>query len=69
MLKTRKNYRMAVMDSPAIPLVASPVPPAALPGWSLPRGSEPDALAAAFAAGIALKSLDDLVQFAHIWAG
>ncbi|WP_337182501.1 DUF1403 family protein [Shinella sp.] len=57
------------MDSP----VASPVPaPAlipALPGWTLPRGREPDELAAAFAAGIALKSLDDLVRSAPAWAG
>jgi hypothetical protein len=60
---------MAVMDSPATPLVASPVLPAALPGWTLPRGRAPDDLAAAFAAGIALKSLDDLVRSAPAWAG
>ena len=57
------------MDSPVTPLVASPVFPAALPGWTLPRGREPDDLAAAFAAGIALKSLDDLVRSAPVWAG
>lgn len=57
------------MDSPITPLVASPILPAALPGWTLPRGSEPGALAAAFAAGIALKSLDDLVRAAPVWAG
>ncbi len=56
------------MDSPVTPLVASPVLPAALPGWILPRGREPDALAAAFAAGIALKSLDDLVRSTPVWA-
>ena len=50
------------MDSPVTPLVASSVLPAALPGWTLSRGREPDELAAAFAAGIALKSLDDLVR-------
>jgi hypothetical protein len=60
---------MAAMDSPVTPLVASPVLPAALPGWTLPRGCEPDALAAAFAAGIALKSLDDLVRSTPVWAG
>jgi len=60
---------MATMDSPVTPLVASPVLPAALPGWTLPRGREPDELAAAFAAGIALKSLDDLVRSVPIWAG
>lgn len=57
------------MDSPVTPLVSSPVLPAALPGWTLPRGREPDDLAAAFAAGIALKSLDDLVRSAPVWAG
>ncbi|WP_242225045.1 DUF1403 family protein [Shinella zoogloeoides] len=57
------------MDSPITPLVASPVLPTALPGWTLPRGREPDDLAAAFAAGIALKSLDDLVRSAPVWAG
>ena len=36
----------------------------ALPGWALPRGRAPDELAAAFAASIALKSLDDLVRSA-----
>ncbi|WP_430441085.1 DUF1403 family protein [Shinella sp.] len=56
------------MDSPATPLVASPMFPPALPGWTLPRGREPDAVTAAFAAGIALKSLDDLVRSAPIWA-
>lgn len=60
---------MAVMDSPITPLVASPVLPATLPGWTLPRRREPDDLAAAFAAGIALKSLDDLVRSAPVWAG
>jgi len=60
---------MAVMDSPVTPLVASPVLPATLPGWTLPRGREPDEIAAAFAAGIALKSLDDLVGSAPLWAG
>ena len=57
------------MDSPVTPLAASPVFPAALPGWTLPRDREPDEIAAAFAAGIALKSLDDLVRSAPVWAG
>jgi len=57
------------MDSPVTPLVASPVFPAALPGWTQARGREPDEVSAAFAAGIALKSLDDLVRSAPAWAG
>ena len=57
------------MDSPVTPLVSSPVLPPALPGWALPRSREPDEVSAAFAAGIALKSLDDLVRSAPVWAG
>lgn len=49
---------MAVIDSPVIPLFSSPVLSAVLPGWSLPRGREPDE----DTAGIALKTLDDLVR-------
>lgn len=57
------------MDSPVGSLVTSPTFSVALPGWALPRGREPDELAAAFAAGIALKSLDDLDRSAPAWAG
>ncbi|MGJ7042293.1 hypothetical protein J2Y63_005575 [Shinella sp. BE166] len=57
------------MDSPVASSVAAPTFTAALPGWTLSRGREPDALGAAFAAGIALKSLDDLVRSAPVWAG
>ncbi len=57
------------MDSPVTPLVASSVLPAALPSWALSRGREPDDLGSAFAAGIALKSLDDLVRSAPVWVG
>ena len=57
------------MDSPVTAPASSLVLPAALPGWTLPRGSEPDEVSAAFAAGIALKSLDDLVRSAPAWAG
>lgn len=57
------------MDLPVASPVAVPAFTAVLPGWALPRGREPDALAAAFSAGIALKSLDDLVRSAPAWAG
>ena len=40
-----------------------------MPGWVLPHGREPDEITAAFAAGIALKSLDDLVRSEPVWAG
>jgi len=57
------------MDSPVTSPGSAPTFTAALPGWALPRGRAPDELAAAFAAGIALKSLDDLVRAAPPWAG
>ncbi len=57
------------MDSHALAPSSSPVLPAALPGWAVPRGGAADAADAAFAAGIALKSLDDLVRAAPVWAG
>ena len=40
-----------------------------LPGWSQARGRDVSEADAAFAAGIALKSLDDLVQLDPVWAG
>ncbi|MCH2396434.1 MULTISPECIES: DUF1403 family protein [Alphaproteobacteria] len=40
-----------------------------LPGWAVPRGTIACEADAAFAAGIALKSLDDLVRAAPAWAG
>jgi hypothetical protein len=51
---------------------APPTPPlwlAKLPGWALSHGRESSDVDAAFAAGIALKSLDDLVRAAPVWAG
>lgn len=40
-----------------------------LPGWSQARGCDVSEADAAFGAGIALKSLDDLVQLDPVWAG
>ncbi|WP_421580720.1 DUF1403 family protein [Shinella sp. M31] len=57
------------MDLPVAPLVTAPTFTAALPSWALSRGREPDDLGSAFAAGIALKSLDDLVRSAPVWVG
>ncbi len=57
---------MAVTDSPVTPLLTAPVLPAALPGWTLPRGRKPDEVAAAFAASIALKLPDDFVRSAPV---
>ena len=57
------------MDSPVASPVSAPTFTTTLPGWSLPPARDPDEFAAVFAAGIALKSLDDLVHSAPVWAG
>ena len=67
--KAHNRCKLTGMDSPVASPASSLALPAALPGWALPCGREPDALAAAFAAGIALKSLDDLVRSTPVWAG
>lgn len=57
------------MDSRAAPSSAPALSLPQIPGWALPRGREPSDVEAAFAAGIALKSLSDLVCAAPAWAG
>lgn len=57
------------MDSIAIAPARTKLPLANLPAWALPRGRELTEADAAFAAGIALKSLDDLVRSQPVWAG
>lgn len=57
------------MDSLGIAPVRTALPPANLPAWALPRGRELTESDAAFVAGIALKSFDDLVRAEPVWAG
>ncbi|MDB5550121.1 MAG: hypothetical protein JWL86_105 [Rhizobium sp.] len=57
------------MDSLAPFASTSPAWPPRLPGWALPRGRDASDTDAAFAAGIALKSLDDLIRAAPPWLG
>ena len=57
------------MDSRAVTPASASAPHFHLPGWALPRGREPSDGDAAFGAGIALKSLDDLVRADPVWAG
>ncbi|SON58509.1 hypothetical protein HDIA_P0100 (plasmid) [Hartmannibacter diazotrophicus] len=57
------------MDSRAPAPILTSAEPALLPGWLLPRGKNLSHTDAAFAAGIALKSLDDLVRSDPAWAG
>ncbi len=57
------------MDSlPAAPS-SLPVRLSGLPAWVRPNGRDVTEADAAFAAGIALKSLDDLVRSDPVWAG
>jgi hypothetical protein len=57
------------MDSPAVSSSPTSAPPVLLPAWSVPRGRDISEVDAAFSAGIALKSLDDLVRMEPLWAG
>lgn len=60
------------MDSRSRSALAASVPPAAvppLPVWASPRAQDLGEADAAFAAGIALKSLDDLVRSKPAWGG
>ncbi|RJG40836.1 DUF1403 family protein [Mesorhizobium sp. DCY119] len=54
------------MDSPTARPDSPTTPPAHLPAWAFSRGRE---TAEADAAGIALKTLDDLVCADTAWAG
>ncbi|MCO6188660.1 DUF1403 family protein [Rhizobium sp. L1K21] len=57
------------MDSRLTSLSSGAVAPTPLPGWALSRGSDEGEADAAFSAGIALKSIDDLVRSNSPWAG
>jgi len=57
------------MDSITTVQIPSPTWSAHLPSWALPRGRDLTEADAAFAAGIALKSLDDLVRAEPTWIG
>ena len=57
------------MDSLATPHARTAATTAPLPAWTRPRGPQLSEADAAFSAGIALKSLDDLVRSEPPWAG
>lgn len=57
------------MDSPLKHTLAASTWSTHLTSWALSRARDSSDLDAAFAAGIALKSLDDLVRTEPIWAG
>ncbi|MGV0817553.1 DUF1403 family protein [Martelella sp. AMO21009] len=57
------------MDSYATSHAGTAANTAPLPAWARPRGPDLSEADAAFSAGIALKSLDDLVRSEPVWAG
>jgi len=57
------------MNSITATQTQSPAWSAHLPAWALSRGRDTDEIDAAFAAGIALKSLDDLICADPLWIG
>lgn len=57
------------MDSLPPATVTTPIWPPRLPGWALSRGRDIAEADAAFAAGIALKSVDDLIRAYPPWLG
>lgn len=57
------------MDSITTAQSSSPTWSANLPGWTVARGRDVDERDAAFSAGIALKSLDDLIRAEPPWLG
>jgi hypothetical protein len=65
------HIRYSVNDMDSLPAAPSslPVRLSGLPAWVRPNGRDVTEADAAFAAGIALKSLDDLVRSEPAWAG
>lgn len=57
------------MDTLVTAPLSTPSEPPRLPGWAAARGHEASEADAAFAAGIALKTLDDLVRSGPLWGG
>ncbi|WP_429932784.1 DUF1403 family protein [Agrobacterium vitis] len=57
------------MDSLAQTAPTAPGWSPRLPGWALPRGRDISESDAAFAGGIALKSLDDMIRAEPLWLG
>jgi hypothetical protein len=67
--KPLARFMLRRMDSFDAAPSTPPVWLAKLPGWAWSHGREASDVDAAFAAGIALKTLDDLVCAEPVWAG
>jgi len=57
------------MDSSLTASPSAAIPRPVVPSWALSRGAAITDVDAAFAAGVALNSLDNLVRAAPVWAG
>ena len=57
------------MDSSLTASLSAAIPLPVVPSWALSRGTTITDVDAAFAAGVALNSLDNLVRAAPVWAG
>ena len=57
------------MDSLPLPTATTSDLPPRLPGWTRPHGRDISEADTAFASGIALKSLDDLIRANPLWLG
>jgi len=68
-VKTAPAIYASLMDSLTFPVAITPSWTPRLPGWTLPRGPDGSECDAAFAAGIALKFLDDLIRADPPWLG
>jgi hypothetical protein len=71
-LKLRVFSKLASMDSRFLSTLAAPIEPVVmqrLPAWASARQHDLGEADAAFTAGIALKTLDDLVRTQPVWAG
>lgn len=68
-LKPRIRFMFERMDSLMHAALTTSTWPRRLPGWTRPHGRDVSVSDAAFASGIALKSLDDLIRADPPWLG
>ncbi len=67
--KTHASFTLHRMDSPTHSFITASSWSPRLPGWTMAHGKDLSETDAAFAAGIALKSLDDLIRSDPQWLG
>lgn len=67
--KSAQDSYAAPMEIAPIPASSAPPMVPSVPGWAVPRGPVTDPTEAAFLAGAALNSLDNLVRADTAWSG